>query len=143
MSGNRGWLAVMSMGLALGVGLGAWSASARAEGARELDDKKDMCGKAGLPDCPYQAWMKDNMVKPKAAGEWARLEIAFDKVGKTNPFDKVKETKEYEAWLSAVRHGIDAAKAQKKDDVNGACNECHTAARKTFRAKYRDTPLPK
>jgi hypothetical protein len=128
---------LLAMGLATCGGLSGWVGSARAE------DKKDTCGKAGLPDCPLQAWMKDSMVKPKAAGDWAKLEIAFDKIGKANPFDKVKETKEFDAWASSVKKGIDASKAQNKDDVNGACNECHTATRKPYREKYRDKAVPK
>ena len=132
---------LLAMGLALGAGLSGWTGSARADGKSE--DKKDLCGKAGLPDCPLQAWMKDNMVKPKAAGDWSKLEGSFGKIGKSNPFDKTKETKEFDAWNASVKKGIDAAKAQNKDDVNGACNDCHTATRKMYREKYRDTAVPK
>jgi len=132
---------LFAMGIAFSAGLAGWTGSARAEGKSE--EKKDTCGKAGLPDCPLQAWMKENMVKPKAAGDWAKLETGFDKIGANNPFDKAKETKEYDAWVAAVKKGKDAAKASSKDDVNGACNDCHTATRKAFREKYRDKPVPK
>ncbi len=130
---------LLAMGLALGAGLSGWTADARAEGKEE---KKDTCGKAGLPDCPLQAWMKDNMVKPKAAGDWAKLKTGFEKIGKSNPFDKTKDKKEFDAWTDSVKKGIDAADKQNKDDVNGACNDCHNAARKPYRERFRDNKVP-
>src|SRR5438128_1829366 len=128
---------LLAMGVAMGAGASAWAGTARAAGGepapQQLDDKKDTCGKSGLPDCPLQAWMKANIVAPKAAGDNTKLAANLKKIVDLNP-----DAKEFPLWEGFAKAGAAAAEKGDKDALNGACNDCHNKYRKPYREKYRD-----
>jgi hypothetical protein len=128
------WLAAVASGAVLG----AAPMTARAESPTGLDAPAATCGKSGLPDCPMQAWMKDNVVKPKAAGDYDTVAAAMGKVPGLSP-----DKSWVDDWKKISDEAAKWAKAKNKEEMNKACNACHDKYKKEYREKYRDKPLPK
>jgi hypothetical protein len=96
------------------------------------------CGKPGLPDCPLQAWMKSNIVAPKAAGNAELLAKNLMRVSTLAPAGSGWTAD----WKTIADAGAIAARKADKDGVNAACNACHSKYRKAYREKYRENPVP-
>ncbi len=95
------------------------------------------CGKPGLKDCPLQAWMKANLVKPKGDGDFDTVAKNIARVPSFAPEPAWKAD-----WTSFAKAGADAATKGDREALSAACNDCHTKYRKAYREKYRDRPIP-
>lgn len=139
----RAWIGLVAIG---------WLTSSQAVAApntragafvRELPDEASplgeaTCGKPGLPDCPLQAWMKANVVAPKAAGNAELLAKNLQRVAALAPASSGWGAD----WKTISDAGAIAAKKGDKDGVNAACTSCHAKYRKAYRDKYRESPVP-
>ena len=95
------------------------------------------CGKPGLKDCPLQAWMKSNLVKPKGDGDFDTLAKNVTKLPSFAPDPAWKSD-----WTSMAKTAADAASRADRDELSNACNACHVKYRKIYREKYRENPIP-
>ena len=102
--------------------------------ARRAEAGETTCGKAGLKDCPLQAWMKTNLVKAKADGDYELLAKNLARLPALAPVDSGWGAD----WKVLAKKGIEAAGKADREQLNAACTECHTKYRKTYREKYRD-----
>ena len=92
------------------------------------------CGGAGLPDCPLQSWMKANAMSALTASDFARMEVAFDRIAELGP-------PEYTDWRADAKAGRDAARAGDLEGCRNACKSCHDAYRAPYRQTRRTRPL--
>ena len=106
--------------------------------SRRAEAGEATCGKAGLKDCPLQAWMKTNLVKAKADGDFGLLAKNLARLPALAPVDSGWSAD----WKALAKKGIDAAGKADRDALNAACTECHTKYRKTYREKYREQSIP-
>ncbi len=122
------------VGVACLSALAAWSAPrVRADGPT--------CGEKGLPDCPLQGWMAQNMDDPLDKGDLKALAAAFEKVAGWAP--KASWNDGATSWSKISKDGAEFAK---KGDAVGAktqCKACHKAWRKEYKAGFRMKPVPK
>ncbi|HEX6277163.1 MAG TPA: hypothetical protein VFZ53_29180 [Polyangiaceae bacterium] len=92
------------------------------------------CGASPLPDCPLQGWMKSNLTPALEARDAVRLERSLRRLAELGPA-------EYDDWR---RLSLDAADAAHDGDlavVRGACKECHSRHRGSYRRAHRNAPL--
>jgi hypothetical protein len=92
------------------------------------------CGKAGLPDCPLQAWMKANVQAYLKAGDSKRLAVALDTLGRHEP-------KGYPGWSASANAAAKAARAGNLPQVKVECKRCHDELRTRYRSELRSTRL--
>jgi hypothetical protein len=92
------------------------------------------CGKKGLPDCPLQKWMKENMKPALDQGDTARLAQTFDQVAAHAPAG-------FNGWDTIAKKGADAARQGDVKTVKAECKACHDDLRSRFRKEIRDKPL--
>lgn len=85
---------------------------------------------AEADDSPLKAWMKSNMGAQKASGDFPGLQKAFDKMAAWVPDPAFSE------WAAISKAGSAASKAQDKDGVKAACNDCHKKYKDTYKAKH-------
>ena len=95
------------------------------------------CGKPGLKDCPLQAWMKANFVKPKGDADFDTLAKNATKLPAFAPDAAWKSD-----WASMAKGVADAAAKGDRDALGNACNACHVKYRKAYREKYRENAIP-
>ena len=92
------------------------------------------CGKKGLPDCPLQKWMKENMKPALDQNDTARLAQTFDQVAAHAPAG-------FTGWDTIAKKGADAARQGDIKTVKAECKACHDDLRSRFRQEIRDKPL--
>lgn len=91
---------------------------------------------ASADDSPLKAWMKSNMGAQKASGDFPGLQKAFDKMAAWVPDPAFTE------WASISKAGSAASKAQDKDGVKAACNDCHKKYKDEYKAKHAGKAPP-
>ena len=92
------------------------------------------CGRAGLADCPLQAWMKANLQAYLKAGDSGRLAAALDALA-------AREPRGFAGWSASAKAAAAAARSGDMSRVRVECKGCHDALRARFRAKLRLTRL--
>jgi hypothetical protein len=92
------------------------------------------CGKKGLPDCPLQKWMKENMKPALDQNDSARLVQTFEQVAAHAPAG-------FSGWDTIAKKGADAARQGDIKTVKAQCKACHDDLRSRFRHEIRDKPL--
>jgi hypothetical protein len=98
------------------------------------------CGAAGLPDCPLQGWMKQNMNAPMKAHDWQGMADALERAVFIAP--PAYATSGYTNWVSIAKDGANAARAAELDAVKAACRGCHQQYKTKYRAEMRTRILP-
>lgn len=91
---------------------------------------------AEADDSPLKAWMKSNMGAQKASGDFPGLVKAFDKMAAWVPDPAFAE------WAAISKQGSVASKAQDKDGVKAACNDCHKKYKDAYKAKHASKAPP-
>jgi cytochrome c553 len=89
-----------------------------------------VCGKKPLPDCPLQAWMKDNASPPVLANDGPKLGAALDDIVGFAPAG-------YPRWASIAKDGASAARSGDVAAAKAACRSCHEQYRDKYRAEMR------
>jgi hypothetical protein len=110
------------------------------------------CGAFGMPDCPLQGWMRQNMNPPMKAKDWQGMADALERAALLVPPDYVDGSADgrtsqtpkngYANWVSIARDGANAARAAELDAVKAACRGCHEQYKKKYRKEMRLRPLP-
>jgi hypothetical protein len=96
----------------------------------------ESCGPKPLPDCPLQAWMKNNVAPVMKPPQFTALAAAFDAMANFAP------PTGYPNWKSISKDGAEAARAQDVNAVKAACRGCHQQYKDKYRAELRARPLP-
>ena len=92
------------------------------------------CGQKGLPDCPLQGWMKSTLQAYQRAGNYARLETAFQELGDHAPAG-------FDSWKTLAAQGAQAAKVKDDAATRRVCKDCHDQNRTRYRRELRTTPI--
>lgn len=93
------------------------------------------CGQPGLPPCPLQSFMRNEVAAPLARGDMKAISVALRKVATIAP----------PAWASWSATALDGAAAAERGDrtaLRADCNACHQTWREQYRQRFRDRPLP-
>jgi len=98
------------------------------------------CGAFGMPDCPLQGWMRQNMNPPMKAKDWQGMADALERAAKLAPPDYKKNG--YDNWVSIAEDGAGAARAAEYEAVKASCRGCHEQYKKKYRTEMRLRPLP-
>lgn len=98
--------------------------------ASNANRRIDECGKAPLPDCPLQMWMKGNAALAFASGDFYRLERTFLRIAALEPAG-------YTDWRAIAERGAVGARAGSLDDCRLACKACHDTLRPRYVAEQR------
>jgi hypothetical protein len=107
---------------------------------RPPTDGGPACGAKGLPDCPLQAWMKENMNPPMKAHDWQGMADSLEHAALLAPPDYLKTG--YVNWVSIAKDGANAARAAELDAVKAACRGCHEQYKTKYRVEMRTRALP-
>ena len=108
-----------------------WSSDA---GEEDDGPANGTCGKKGLPDCPLQKWMKENMKPALADEDKARLAKAYETLAAHPPAG-------FTGWDTIARKGADAAQQGDFSTAKAQCKACHDDLRSRFKKELRDKPL--
>ena len=103
-------------------------------------DAGGACGTKPLPDCPLQAWMKQNMNPPMKAHDWQGMADSLERAATLAPPNYANAG--YPNWVSIAKDGANAARAADLEAVKAACRGCHEQYKKKYRAEMRTRPLP-
>jgi len=118
---------------ASGSGAAAASAAPAKSAAPAGEDLKALnaaCGTKPQPDCPLQAWMKQNTNPPIAANDLPALATALDKVVTLAPPG-------YPNWVSIAKDGAKAARGGDMTAAKASCRTCHDQYKKQYKAELR------
>jgi len=108
------------------------SAAAAPEVAAVTGDAGIACGKRPLPDCPLQAWMKENANPPVMANDTAKLAIALERMVALAP-----PAAAYPNWVSIAKDGASAARAGDMSAAKASCRGCHDQYKSPYRTTMR------
>lgn len=103
-------------------------------------DAGTACGTKPLPDCPLQAWMKQNMTPPMKSHDWQGLADSLEHAATLAPPNYA--TTGYVNWVSIAKDGANAARAADLEAVKAACRGCHEQYKKKYRAEMRTRSVP-
>ncbi len=92
------------------------------------------CGKAPLPPCPMQAWMKANAASASATGDLPQLATVLDRIAKMAPPG-------FGTWASLSQAGAAAARAGDLAGARASCTNCHNVYRAKYKSEMRARPL--
>ena len=120
------------------------SVDARAEEERaSLADAGRFCGAKDLPDCPLQAWMKQNATTLLAFGEISSVAEVFDQIALFAPPTRAPDgLPVYANWASIARDGAAAARMGDLPAARAACRGCHEQYLATYHWQLRAQSLP-
>src|SRR5258706_10685218 len=93
------------------------------------------CGQPGLPPCPLQSFMRNEVAAPLARGDMKTLSTSLRKVATIAP----------PAWASWSATALDGAAAAERGDraaLRADCNTCHQTCRGHYRQPFPNDPLP-
>ncbi len=93
------------------------------------------CGQAGLPPCPLQSFMRNDVAAPLARGDMKAISGALRRVATFAP-------PAWASWSSIALAGASAADKGDRTALRAACNDCHRTWREEYRQRYRARPLP-
>ncbi len=94
------------------------------------------CGGEGMPKCPLQKWMAENMQPPMKAADPVKLAAALRQSAKLGP------KAGYPGWAKFANDGADAV--EKAKDVKAgksSCTGCHTEYKQKYKLEDRDRAL--
>lgn len=112
------------------------SLSASAVASTSSAPKTFACGGSGMPKCPLQNWMNNNIKPAMASKDPERVAGKLREIAKMAPADG------YPDWASIANDGAAAVDAKK--DVNAAkpsCTKCHDLYKKKWKAEDRDRAI--
>jgi hypothetical protein len=95
------------------------------------------CGAVGLPPCPLQGWMKQNMTPAINKQDFDALQTALDQVIAFAP----KEPG-YPNWVSIAKDTKNAAKSADVGAVRAGCRGCHEQYKAKYKNELRMRPIP-
>lgn len=93
-----------------------------------------LCGTAGRPDCPLQAWMDSHLNAGLSNGDFAGMARDFKQLADDPPPG-------FNGWAESALAGAEAADRQDQPGVKAACDACHEDFRERYRATIRHRPL--
>ena len=97
------------------------------------------CGGQGQPDCPLQAWMKENNQEPLQDNDLARVAASLDQLPRFVPDPAWNQGAT--GWATVARNGATAARAGDVRGTRAACKACHTAWQDRYRERFRARPI--
>src|SRR6516165_3772078 len=77
-----------------------------------------MCGQAGLPPCPLQSFMRNEVAAPLARGDMKTVSTSLRKVATLAP-------PAWASWSATALEGASAADQSNRAALRAACNNCH------------------
>lgn len=110
------------------------AAPASAVAQTDAGAPRPACGTKPHPDCPLQAWMKDNATPPLLGGDGPALAEALEKTASFAPPG-------YTNWVSISLDGARAARSLEIEAAKAACRACHDQYKQRYRGEMRDRPL--
>ncbi len=102
-------------------------------------DAGTACGTKPLPDCPLQAWMKQNMSPAMKSHDWQGMADSLERAATLAPPNYA--TAGYPNWVSIAKDGANAARAADLEAVKAACRGCHEQYKQKYRAEMRTRPV--
>ena len=89
-----------------------------------------------VPCCaPLQGWMRQHVGLTMTEGDMPGVSRALERTSTLSP-DPAWD------WRRIASEGAVAARENDESRVRAACRECHGRYRPTYRAQFRDHPLP-
>ena len=109
-----------------------------------LADAGRFCGGKDLPDCPLQAWMKQNATTLLGFGEISSLAEVFDQMAPLRAAQtrSRRRIRRIPHWASIARDGAAAARMGNLTAAKAACRGCHLQYQRSYHAELRALPLP-
>jgi hypothetical protein len=92
------------------------------------------CGQPGLPPCPLQSFMRNQVAASLARGDMKGMAEALRKVATLAP-------PEFTTWSQLANDGARAAELGDRRALRATCNGCHQAWRQAYRERFRERPL--
>jgi hypothetical protein len=124
----------MRFGIAVFAGIGTliW---ALGEASPASVDQGATCGQPGLPPCPLQSFMRNQVAAPLARGDMKAISGSLRKVATIAP-------PAWASWSATALEGAGAADRGDRAALRAACNTCHQTWREEYKQRYRERPLP-
>jgi hypothetical protein len=104
--------------------------SASASATVAAGDAGATCGTKPLPDCPLQAWMKQNPNTALNGNDMPALATSLDKLVGFAPAG-------YTNWASIAKDGAKAANAGDTAAAKASCRSCHDQYKQKYKTEMR------